>query len=71
MPKNIILKNQNNSFTKKFISPKNAEMAKMVKKGCFFLALEGQILTHFHHFSQITSKYAQKNHIENLEKLIH
>ena len=40
-------------------------MAKKWAKNGRFLAMEGRILTLFHNFSQITSKYAQKHHIKN------
>ena len=41
----------------------------MAENGRFFV-LEGQILNLFSQFLQITSKYAQKQHIKKSEKII-
>ena len=68
----IILKNQKISFTRKISKLKNCENdQKRTKNGWFFLALEGKVLTFFHNFFQITSRYAQKHHIKKSKKFIH
>ena len=60
IPKNIILKNQKNSLTRKIF--KSKKLQKWPKIAVFW-PLEVRILTLFSQFLQITSKYAQKHHI--------
>ena len=68
MSKNIILKNQKNSFTRK--KSKSKKLQKWPKKVIFW-PWRAKFWPFFHNFVQITSKYAQKHHIKNLEKFIH
>ena len=65
MPKNIILKNQKNSFTRKI--SKSEKLRKWPKKGpimAVFWPWRVEFWPFFHNFLQITSKYAQKHHIK-------
>ena len=70
--KNIILKNQKNSFTRKnFKSEKLQKWPKKAKKLSFFDPWRAEFWPFFHNFLQITSKYAQKHHIKKSENFIH
>ena len=72
MPKNIVLRNQKNSFTRKiYKSEKLRKWPKKGKKWPFFGPGGPNFDPFFHNFLQITFKYAQKHHIEKSEKFIH
>ena len=65
MPKNIILKNQKNSFTRKIY--KSEKLRKWPKLAVFW-PWRVEFWPVFHYFLQITSKYAQNIILKNQKK---